>query len=102
QWIANENQGRLEIYREFIEIASKCYIHALQHDEPDISGLVGLYANISRMQVLSSAEIVEKANTSRNGSSTPIPSPTRASASSAVWSKTTPSTSCTISARHAA
>ena len=61
QWVANENVRRLDIYRDFIESASKCYIHALQHDEPDISGLVGLYTNISRMRVLSAAEIVEKA-----------------------------------------
>jgi hypothetical protein len=61
QWVANENLRRQDIYRDFIEAASKCYIHSLQHDEPDVSGLVGLYTNISRMRVLSSAEIVEKA-----------------------------------------
>jgi hypothetical protein len=61
QWVNNENLRRLEIYRDFIEIASKCYIHALQHDDPEVSGLVGLYTQISRMRVLSSAEIVEKA-----------------------------------------
>jgi hypothetical protein len=61
QWVTSENVRRLDIYRDFIESASKCYIHALQHDEPDISGLVGLYTNISRMRVLSAAEIVEKA-----------------------------------------
>jgi hypothetical protein len=61
QWVANENLRRQDIYRDFIEAASKCYIHALQHDEPDISGLVGLYTNISRMRVLSAAAIVEKA-----------------------------------------
>ena len=61
QWVTSENLRRQDIYRDFIETASKCYIHALQHDEPDISGLVGLYTNISRMRVLSTAEIVEKA-----------------------------------------
>jgi hypothetical protein len=61
QWVANENMRRQDIYRDFIETASKCYIHALQHDDPDISGLVGLYTNISRMRVLSAAAIVEKA-----------------------------------------
>jgi hypothetical protein len=61
QWIANENLRRQDIYRDFIETASKCYIHALQHDEPDLSGLVGLYTNISRMRVLSATEIVESA-----------------------------------------
>jgi hypothetical protein len=61
QWVTSENLRRQDIYRDFIETASKCYIHALQHDEPDISSLVGLYTNISRMRVLSAAEIVEKA-----------------------------------------
>jgi hypothetical protein len=61
QWVANENLRRQDVYRDFIETASKCYIHALQHDEPDVSGLVGLYTNISRMRVLSAAAIVEKA-----------------------------------------
>ncbi|HWZ41090.1 MAG TPA: hypothetical protein VNY08_22590 [Bradyrhizobium sp.] len=61
QWVTNENMRRQDIYRDFIETASKCYIHALQHDDPDISGLVGLYTNISRMRVLSAAAIVEKA-----------------------------------------
>jgi hypothetical protein len=61
QWAASENSRRQDIYRDFIEIASKCYIDALQHGNPDIPGLVGLYAKISRMRVLSSAEIVERA-----------------------------------------
>lgn len=61
QWSATENLRRQDIYRDFIEIASKCYIDALQHENPDVPGLVGLYAKISRMRVLSSAEIVERA-----------------------------------------
>ncbi len=32
-----------------------------QHGNPDIPGLVALYANISRMRVLSSVEVVERA-----------------------------------------
>ncbi|MDI4235963.1 hypothetical protein OZ411_24425 [Bradyrhizobium sp. Arg237L] len=61
QWSAGENLRRQDIYREFIEIASKCYIDALQHEKPDISDLVGIYAKISRMRVLSSAGIVDEA-----------------------------------------
>ncbi|MCA1455750.1 hypothetical protein I6F35_21465 [Bradyrhizobium sp. BRP22] len=61
QWSASENLRRQDIYRDFIEIASKCYIDALQHENPDVSGLVGLYAKISRMRVMSSTRIVEKA-----------------------------------------
>jgi hypothetical protein len=49
------------LYRDFIEIASKCYIDALRTEKPDISDLVGLYAAISRMRVLSSTDVVERA-----------------------------------------
>ena len=39
-----------ELYKEFIEAASKCNIHALQHDEPDIPAVVELYVKIGRME----------------------------------------------------
>src|SRR5215468_12736418 len=53
---------RQELYKEFIEQASKLYIHALQNDKPDVSGLMGLYAEISRMRVLSSARVIDSAD----------------------------------------
>ena len=40
---------------------SKCYIDALQHNEADISSLVGLYAKLSRMRVSSSKPVVQRA-----------------------------------------
>jgi len=61
QWFAVETSRRQDIYREFIEAAAKCYIDALQHGNPDYPGLVALYAKISRMRVLSSDEVVERA-----------------------------------------
>lgn len=61
QWFATETLRRQDVYREFIEVAAKCYIDALQHGNPDYAGLVELYAKISRMRVLSSTEIVEQA-----------------------------------------
>src|SRR5215469_222019 len=61
QWLASEAARRQDIYREFIEVSAKCYIDALQHENPDIPGLVGIYAKISRMRVVSSAEIVDSA-----------------------------------------
>ncbi len=53
---------RQDLYREFIEQASSLYIHALQNDKPDISGLMGLYAEVSRMRVLSSKPVVDSAD----------------------------------------
>ena len=52
---------REELYKEFIEDASKCYIDALLHDRADIPALVSLYAKIGRMRVLSSPKVVASA-----------------------------------------
>jgi hypothetical protein len=62
QWFARENNRRQVLYREFIEEASKCYVDALQHDDADIPGLVGLYAKLGRMRVLSSDPVVKCAD----------------------------------------
>jgi hypothetical protein len=62
QRLAHYQLRRQDLYREFIEQASKLYIHALQNDKPDISGLMGLYAEVSRMRVLSSKAVVDSAD----------------------------------------
>jgi hypothetical protein len=62
QWIAQERIHRQELYRDFIEQASNCYVDALQHGKPDISVLVAIYAKIGRMRVLSSPRVVESAD----------------------------------------
>jgi hypothetical protein len=62
QWLAHESNRRQILYRDFIDEASKCYIDALQHDEADVPGLVGLYAKLSRMRVLSSTPVVDQAD----------------------------------------
>ena len=61
QWLLHEKSRRQILYRDFIDEASKCYIDALQHDAADISGLVGLYAQVSRMRVQSSEVVVIRA-----------------------------------------
>ena len=62
QQSAHDKSLREDLYKEFIDEASKAYIDALQNDNADASSLVGLYAKISRMRVLSSAMIVERAD----------------------------------------
>jgi len=59
QWLAQDKLRRQELYKEFIEEASKCYFDALQHDKADIPALVGLFAKLGRMRVLSSPKVVE-------------------------------------------
>ena len=62
QWLTHEKNRRQILYRDFIEEAAKCYVDALQHDKADIPSLVGLYAKLSRMRVLSSEPVVNNAD----------------------------------------
>jgi hypothetical protein len=61
EWILHEKSRRQILYKDFIEEASKCYIDALQHDEADIPGLVGLYSKLSAMRALSSKSVIQRA-----------------------------------------
>jgi hypothetical protein len=62
QWLAQDRTRRQELYKEFIDEASQSHIDSLQNDKPNLPALVGLYAKISRMRVLSSSEVVESAD----------------------------------------
>jgi hypothetical protein len=62
QWLNHERNRRQILYKDFIEEAAKCYIDSLQHDEADIPSLVGLYAKLSRMRVLSSQAVIDHAD----------------------------------------
>ena len=62
QQSAHDKSLRKELYKEFIDEASKSYIDALQNNKADVSSLVGLYSKISRMRVLSSETVVERAD----------------------------------------
>ena len=53
---------REDLYKEFIEEASRLYADSLVHNTPDVSQLIRLYAMISRMRVLSSSTTVEIAD----------------------------------------
>jgi hypothetical protein len=61
QWLGQEIQRRQDLYKGFIEDASRCYVHALQHDEPDISGLANLYAKLGWMRILSAPKVLATA-----------------------------------------
>ncbi len=58
---ASSRSKRQKLYKDFVEEASKIYGDALMHDELELSGLIGLYALISRMRILSSQTVVEHA-----------------------------------------
>ena len=72
-WLTQQTQARgqqlmhkltrqEDLYKEFIEEASRLYVDSLVHDSPNVPQLVRLYAMISRMRVLSSTKTVENAD----------------------------------------
>ena len=61
QRLAQEKLQRQNLYKEFTETASKCYINALQYDKADTPALVELYVRVGRMRILSSPKVVESA-----------------------------------------
>jgi hypothetical protein len=56
---AHELSRRQDLYRDFILAASTAYGEAIVSSEPRIQELIGLYAMISRMRVLSSPQIAK-------------------------------------------
>jgi hypothetical protein len=60
--LAQDQLRRQEIYKDFIKDAAKLYIDALQSDKADVSALMELYAEVSRMRVLSSVCVVKRAD----------------------------------------
>jgi hypothetical protein len=72
-WLTQQTQAREQqlthkltrqedLYKEFIEEASRLYADSLVHDTPDVSQLIRLYVLISRMRVLASTPIVQNAD----------------------------------------
>lgn len=59
---AQDLSTRQELYKTFIEEASRLYADAYERDDPKISDLVNLYALVSRMRVVSSTKVVESAD----------------------------------------
>ena len=58
---ARDQSARDELYKQFIEEASKLFGNALVSNTLEIPMLIGAYALINRMRVISSAETVGKA-----------------------------------------
>jgi hypothetical protein len=81
RWLERDALRREDPDKEFVEVAARCYVHALRNEEADIPGLVDLYGKIDRMRIPSSTTVVEIAERSRERSSTLIRNRTRASSS---------------------
>jgi hypothetical protein len=59
--LSQDKARRQKLYKQFIDEASKLYADALVHDKAEVSALVNVYALVSRMRVLSSSAVVERA-----------------------------------------
>jgi hypothetical protein len=62
EWLAHDLTWRQDLYKAFIEDATNCYVHALQHNQPDLGALGNLYAKISRMRIQSSRQVADEAD----------------------------------------
>jgi hypothetical protein len=62
QWLLQEKTRRQELYQQFIEEASKLYTDALMHDQVAIPPLVGVYALINKIRIISSPGIANRAD----------------------------------------
>jgi len=60
-WLVQDKLRRQDLYKEFVQVASKCFVDALQHETPDVASLVALYEKISRMRVISSPQVLADA-----------------------------------------
>jgi hypothetical protein len=61
QWLVQDRLRRQDLYKEFIQVASKCFVDAVQHENPDIGSLVAMYEKMSRMRVISSPQVLADA-----------------------------------------
>jgi hypothetical protein len=59
---AASRNRREDLYKSFIEEASKLYADAYEHDQAQLPNFVNVYALVSRMRVLSSPPVIESAD----------------------------------------
>ena len=58
QWLGQDRLRRQDLYKEFIQEASKSFVDALQHDNPNVASIGALYEKLSRMRVISSPQVL--------------------------------------------
>ena len=62
QRLATERHARADLFGRFLDEAAKLYSDALENRRDDITGLVGIYALINRIRLISSPQVVEAAD----------------------------------------
>jgi len=61
QFLLNDKTHRQDLYRDFVNQSCDLYIDSLTSQKPSFAKLVGLYALISRMRIISSMDVSEEA-----------------------------------------
>jgi hypothetical protein len=61
QLLAQEIKRRQQLYNDFVESSARCYADALQENEPEPGRLSRLYAEIGRMRLCSSDQVIKEA-----------------------------------------
>jgi hypothetical protein len=90
-----------DLYRQFIQDASKLYVDALEHNTTEIAKLVDIYATINRMRVRSSPKVIAAADNALRTIIALMPRRTRHSPGSGSRSATDSPTRCAPSAKRA-
>jgi hypothetical protein len=62
QLLLQEKARRQDLYKQFIEDASKLYMDSLVHDQAQIPPLVSLYALLSKIRVISNPDVARGAD----------------------------------------
>jgi hypothetical protein len=62
QLLAHDIGRRGDLYKDFIEEASKSYADAFEHDMTDVPKLVHLYSLVSQMRIFSSQVVIDQAD----------------------------------------
>jgi hypothetical protein len=63
QRLAAERETRAALFGRFLDEAAKLFSDALQNRRDDITGMIGIYALTNRIRLMSSAQVVEAADT---------------------------------------
>jgi hypothetical protein len=63
QRLAVERDARAALFGRFLDEAAKLYSDALQSRRDDITAMIGIYALINRIRLISSPQVVEAADT---------------------------------------
>src|SRR5215469_4633375 len=62
QLLLQEKTRRQDLYKQFIDDASKLYVDSLIHDQTQIPPLVSLYALVNKIRVVSSPGVAKRAD----------------------------------------